>query len=166
MQLSSISDDELVDIFGEKGMIDKPVHILRFQKTLNEWNTNPQEIVANILLLVKNLSQNWFKPDPLLTQTSTVDQARFKPDSNQTRTWTASGLYLFRPSSVPNLIPYLFQTCPKSLRLKLSEIPDSYQAKTQLKVDQNLTLPCPRLRLPVLSRTVRVEPDKKCFKPV
>ena len=47
MQLSSISDDELVDIFGEIGMIDKPVHVLRFQKTLNEWNTNPQEIVAN-----------------------------------------------------------------------------------------------------------------------
>ena len=64
MQLSSISDDELVDIFGEKGMIDKPVHILRFQKTLNEWNTNPQEIVANILLLVKNLSQNSPKTDP------------------------------------------------------------------------------------------------------
>ena len=48
MQLSSISDDELVDIFGEIGMIDKPVHVLRFQKTLNEWNTNPQEIVANL----------------------------------------------------------------------------------------------------------------------
>ena len=47
MQLSSISDDELVDIFGEIGMIDKPVHVLRFQKTLNEWNTNPQEIVAD-----------------------------------------------------------------------------------------------------------------------
>ena len=47
MQLSSISDDELVDIFAEIGMIDKPVHVLRFQKTLNEWNTNPQEIVAN-----------------------------------------------------------------------------------------------------------------------
>ena len=46
MQLSSISDDELVDIFAEIGMIDKPVHVLRFQKTLNEWNTNPQEIVA------------------------------------------------------------------------------------------------------------------------
>ena len=64
MQLSSISDDELVDIFGEIEMIDKPVHILRFQKTLNEWNTNPQEIVANILLLVKNLSQNSPKTDP------------------------------------------------------------------------------------------------------
>ena len=48
MQLSSISDDELVDIFGEIGMIDKPVHVLRFQKTLNEWNTNPQEIVADV----------------------------------------------------------------------------------------------------------------------
>ena len=52
MQLSSISDDELVDIFGEIGMIDKPVHVLRFQKTLNEWNTNPQEIVANLSLSI------------------------------------------------------------------------------------------------------------------
>jgi len=48
MQLSSISDDELVDIFGEIGMIDKPVHVLRFQKTLNEWNTNPQIFVDEI----------------------------------------------------------------------------------------------------------------------
>ena len=57
MQLSSISDDELVDIFGEIGMIDKPVHVLRFQKTLNEWNTNPQEIVANFKEPVPNLPQ-------------------------------------------------------------------------------------------------------------
>ena len=29
MQLSQISDDELVDIFTEIGMIDKPAHVLR-----------------------------------------------------------------------------------------------------------------------------------------
>ena len=54
MQLSSISDDELVDIFAEIGMIDKPVHVLRFQKTLNEWNTNPQEIVKYYYLPIRD----------------------------------------------------------------------------------------------------------------
>merc|ERR1711935_643821 len=68
MQLSQISDDELVDIFTEIGMIDKPAHVLRFQRTLNEWNTNPQifidemdnyEYCVNTMKIEKNFRKDF-----------------------------------------------------------------------------------------------------------
>ena len=141
MQLSSISDDELVDIFGEIGMIDKPVHVLRFQKTLNEWNTNPQEIVANFHRTCPKL-------DPKLFQT----WPKLRPSQIQTCP-TDSNPCLIRLRPVLNL-PNLFQTCLKNFRLKLSEMSDSNRAKTRPK--SHLTLSQAGTPSPVSNQTKNV----------
>ena len=46
--LANLSEEDFVEVTKSLGMSERPLHVSRFVKVLNEWQSNPQGFTAEI----------------------------------------------------------------------------------------------------------------------